>query len=59
MQKIGAENAIAVKANVGDVREIERLVKETVDKWGKIDILAANAGVAIWYGACSAHRMFR
>lgn len=28
------------------MQEIERLVKETVDKWGKIDILVPNAGVA-------------
>ena len=28
------------------MQDIERLVKETVDKWGKIDILVPNAGVA-------------
>lgn len=45
VSKIRADKAIAVKADVGDVQQIERLVKETVDKWGKIDILVANAGV--------------
>ena len=45
VSKIGSENAIAVKADVGDVQQIERLIKETVDKWGKIDILVANAGI--------------
>ncbi|KAF2110981.1 hypothetical protein BDV96DRAFT_615086 [Lophiotrema nucula] len=46
VKKIGSEQAVAIKANAGDVPEIERLVKETVDKWGKIDILIPNAGVS-------------
>lgn len=41
----GSENAIAIKANAADVKDIERMVQETVDKWGKIDILMPNAGV--------------
>ncbi|KAF2994042.1 hypothetical protein E8E13_000580 [Curvularia kusanoi] len=45
VSKIGSQNAIAIKADVGVVQEIERLVKETVDTWGKIDILVANAAV--------------
>lgn len=45
VSKIGADNAFAVKANAGDLKDIERLVKETVDKWGQIDILIPNAGV--------------
>ncbi|KAF2707996.1 NAD(P)-binding protein [Pleomassaria siparia CBS 279.74] len=44
--KIGTEQAYAIKADAGDVKDIERLVKETVDKWGRIDILVANAGIA-------------
>ncbi|KAJ4364059.1 hypothetical protein N0V83_009514 [Neocucurbitaria cava] len=48
--KIGSDKAIAIKANAGDVKEIERLVQETV-AWsgsgGKIDILIPNAGVSI------------
>lgn len=47
VQKIGAENAIAIKADAGDVQEIERLVQETVQKWGKIDILHCNAASMI------------
>lgn len=43
--KIGSGNAIAIKADVGNVQQIEWVVKETVGKWGKIDILVANAGV--------------
>lgn len=41
----GPERAIAVQADVGDVKEIERLVAATVEKWGRIDVLVANAAV--------------
>lgn len=46
VQKIGANNAIAIKANAGDLKDIERLVDETL-KWGggKIDILIPNAAM--------------
>jgi 3-oxoacyl-[acyl-carrier protein] reductase len=44
VQKIGSDKAIAIKANAGDLKDIERLVNETL-KWGggKIDILIPNA----------------
>ncbi|OCK83375.1 putative oxidoreductase [Lepidopterella palustris CBS 459.81] len=42
---IGASNALAVKADAGNIKGIENLVKQAVDKWGKIDILVANAGI--------------
>ncbi|KAF2644488.1 NAD(P)-binding protein [Massarina eburnea CBS 473.64] len=47
VKRIGADKAIAIKANVGDIGEIERLVDETV-KWGqgKIDVVIANAAIA-------------
>ncbi|KAF2265511.1 NAD(P)-binding protein [Lojkania enalia] len=45
VKKIGSDKAIAVKANAGSVPEIERLVKTTVDTFGKIDILIPNAGI--------------
>ncbi|KAF2822631.1 NAD(P)-binding protein [Ophiobolus disseminans] len=47
VERIGANNAIAIKANAGSVTDIERLVKETVAWGGKIDILIPNAGIAI------------
>jgi 3-oxoacyl-[acyl-carrier protein] reductase len=47
VQKIGADKAIAIKANAGDVQEIERLVAETVAWGGKIDILIPNAGLCL------------
>ena len=38
--------AIAVKCDVTKKQEIEKMVKETLDKFGKIDILVNNAGIA-------------
>jgi 3-oxoacyl-[acyl-carrier protein] reductase len=37
--------SLAIKADVADVNEVEQMVKETVDKLGKIDILVNNAGI--------------
>lgn len=34
-----------MKANAGDVKELESLVNRVVDVYGKIDILIANAGI--------------
>lgn len=45
VQQIGSDRAYSVKANVGSVHEIESLVRHTVDKFGKIDILIPNAGI--------------
>ncbi|KAH8723756.1 short-chain dehydrogenase [Phaeosphaeriaceae sp. PMI808] len=45
IQKIGAENAIAIKANAGNIQEIQALVHYTVVWGGKIDILVPNAGI--------------
>lgn len=37
--------ALAVKADAGDVKELESMVNKVVDIYGKIDILIANAGI--------------
>ncbi|KAF2621521.1 NAD(P)-binding protein [Macroventuria anomochaeta] len=47
VQKIGTDKAIAIKADAADVKEIERLVAETVSWGGRIDILIPNAAVSI------------
>jgi 3-oxoacyl-[acyl-carrier protein] reductase len=45
VKQLGTEKAIAVKANVAELSQVKHLVKETVDKFGKIDILVNCAGV--------------
>ena len=35
---------VAIQADVGRPAEIERLVAETVERWGRIDVLVNNAG---------------
>jgi 3-oxoacyl-[acyl-carrier protein] reductase len=37
--------ALAVKANVADSDSVKSMVRQVVDKWGKIDILVNNAGI--------------
>jgi NAD(P)-dependent dehydrogenase (short-subunit alcohol dehydrogenase family) len=37
--------ALAVQADVGDLRDIDRMVSEALDGFGQIDILVNNAGV--------------
>jgi 3-oxoacyl-[acyl-carrier protein] reductase len=44
VRKLGAE-AIALKANVADPADVEQMVNQVVDKFGKIDILVNNAGI--------------
>ncbi|MCJ1434738.1 hypothetical protein MMC27_004108 [Xylographa pallens] len=45
VKQIDSDRAYAIKADFGSVPETENLVKKTVDKFGKIDILDPNAGV--------------
>jgi 3-oxoacyl-[acyl-carrier protein] reductase len=47
VEKIGRSHALAIKADVSRVDEIERLVQETVAWGGQIDILVPNAGIAL------------
>ncbi|MBD3106761.1 3-oxoacyl-[acyl-carrier-protein] reductase [Bacillus sp. AGMB 02131] len=39
------QKAIAIRCNVADADEVSHMVKETIEKLGKIDILVNNAGV--------------
>lgn len=45
VQQIGVDKALAVQADVSKVADIEKLVKATVDKFKKIDILIPCAGM--------------
>ena len=44
IEAMGGE-AIANGANVADYDAVEAMVKQTMDKWGRIDILVNNAGI--------------
>lgn len=42
-----AATAIAVQANVAHLDEIDRLLETTLDRFGRLDIVVANAGVEL------------
>jgi NAD(P)-dependent dehydrogenase (short-subunit alcohol dehydrogenase family) len=44
IEALGGE-AIANGANVANYDEVEAMVKQAVDKWGRVDILVNNAGI--------------
>ncbi len=46
LKKMGGE-AIAVKVNVADPDDVRSMVEKAVEKFGKVDILINNAGIAI------------
>jgi 3-oxoacyl-[acyl-carrier protein] reductase len=45
IRKMGS-SAIAVKADVANQKEVEKMVEETISKFGGVDIVVNNAGVA-------------
>ncbi|WP_026886998.1 SDR family oxidoreductase [Clostridium beijerinckii] len=42
------EQAVAIKADVSNIKDVERLFSETITKFGKVDILINNAGVILY-----------
>ena len=46
VSEIGSDKALAVRSDASSMADIESLVKETVGKFGGIDILIANAAVS-------------
>ena len=47
VSELGSE-ALPIKLDVRNANEIENCVKQTYDKWGRIDVLINNAG-ALWW----------
>jgi len=43
--------AIAVPCNIGRKEELQHLVETTVQKWGRVDIVMANAAIHPWVGS--------
>ncbi len=39
------ENAIIVKTDVGDIKQVEKMADTVYKKWGKVDVLINNAGI--------------
>ncbi|MDI6886779.1 MAG: SDR family NAD(P)-dependent oxidoreductase, partial [archaeon] len=37
--------ALAIKCDVSNKKEVDKMVKKTLDKFGKVDILVNNAGI--------------
>ena len=44
--ELGAERAFAIKVDVSDYASVEAMVAATLERFGRLDILVANAGVA-------------
>ena len=51
VKQIGPDRAIAVKADVSDIAGGKTLVAQTVQRFGKIDILVLNAGSLLQNGS--------
>jgi 3-oxoacyl-[acyl-carrier protein] reductase len=45
VNEIGSKKALAVKADASSVKGAEEMVKATMDRFGQLDIVIANAGV--------------
>ena len=45
VSEIGPDNAFAIQADAGSIAGVEKMVQETVKKYGRIDVLILNAGI--------------
>ena len=50
LKEVDSKNAIALKADVSEKSERERLLKETLKHYKRVDVLVNNAAVATRYG---------
>ncbi len=44
VKEIGQERALAIKADAGSVEGAEQMVKSALDRFGRLDVVVANAG---------------
>jgi acetoacetyl-CoA reductase len=47
LQQIGSPQAVAIQADVSDAGQAARLIEETIQQFGRIDVLVNNAGINI------------
>lgn len=48
-REIGEEKALVIEADVAKEEDIRRVYEEVIRKWGRVDIIVANAGVnGVW-----------
>jgi 3-oxoacyl-[acyl-carrier protein] reductase len=45
LNKLGSGKAIGIEADVRDYSSQENAVKQVIEKWGRLDLLVANAGI--------------
>lgn len=47
--KRNGQDAVAVAADVGNEQQVQNAVQQAVDRWGRLDIVFANAGInGVW-----------
>ena len=40
-----ASDALLIKADVGDIKHVEKMAEAVYEKWGRVDVLVNNAGI--------------
>ena len=45
VEQIGDTKALAIKGDAGNVSDVEKIVRQTVEKFGEIDIVIPNAAI--------------
>ena len=45
VSQLGEENALAVQADISDPDQAKKLIDETMEKFGRVDVLVNNAGI--------------
>jgi NAD(P)-dependent dehydrogenase (short-subunit alcohol dehydrogenase family) len=49
VEELGEERAMAVVADVSRADQMERAVAQVIDRWGRLDVVFANAGInGVW-----------